>query len=158
MLSDKNYQIDEFGCIKTNISKNGAVVAKWRSREWGVDSFGYARLSYKKFSFKVHRIVYAKYSGNMLIDGLTINHKDGNKLNNHMGNLEQITNSKNQIHKYRILKFPHTKGNKKISFEIANKIRDERTSGAKYNYLVAKYGLCKSSISYIVNYRTWNNI
>lgn len=49
-----------------------------------------------------HRLVYETFCGN-LIDGLVINHIDGNKLNNHMDNLEQITVQKNQEHSCKIL-------------------------------------------------------
>ena len=50
-----------------------------------------------------HRIVYETFCGN-LVDGLVINHIDGNKLNNHMDNLEQITIQKNQEHSHKVLK------------------------------------------------------
>lgn len=33
-------------------------------------------------------------------EGATVNHKDGNKLNNHFLNLEYATRSENQIHAY----------------------------------------------------------
>lgn len=49
-----------------------------------------------------HRLVYETFCGN-LIDGLVINHIDGNKTNNHMDNLEQISVQKNQEHSYKIL-------------------------------------------------------
>ena len=42
----------------------------------------------------VHRLVAAKYIG-VCPDGMEINHKDGDKLNNHWMNLEYVTHSEN---------------------------------------------------------------
>lgn len=55
-----------------------------------------------KKHYLAHRLVYETFCGN-LVDGLVINHIDGNKLNNHMDNLEQITIQKNQEHSFKIL-------------------------------------------------------
>jgi hypothetical protein len=44
----------------------------------------------------LHRLIASTFIGN--IDGLTVNHKDGNTLNNTIENLEIVTQSKNNIH------------------------------------------------------------
>jgi len=57
-------------------------------------------------TYKVHRLIcYAFHSiegKNNLIDydDLQVNHKDGNKLNNHADNLEWVSNSENMFHSY----------------------------------------------------------
>ena len=53
----------------------------------------------------VHRVIYAKFGGKLKND-LMINHIDGNPANNNINNLELVTNSVNQLHRYRILKKP----------------------------------------------------
>lgn len=46
----------------------------------------------------VHRLVAIAFLGEK--NGLEVNHKDGNKQNNHVGNLEWVTKSENQKHRY----------------------------------------------------------
>lgn len=48
---------------------------------------------------RVHRIVAAAFYG--IHEGLTVNHKDGNKENNHVDNLEWLTLSDNHKHAYK---------------------------------------------------------
>lgn len=114
----------------------------------------YFNVSFKGHKICAHRIVYAKFVG-PLSQHLSINHIDGNPSNNKPSNLELVTQSENNLHSYRVLKKKPVKGYKKISKELADLIRFERSCGLKYKDLVEKYKLCKSTISYIVNNKTW---
>ena len=65
-----------------------------------IDQYGYIYYNLKNTVNKyvaIHRAVWECFGGN-LIDGLVINHKDGNKLNNHINNLEQISPKQNINH------------------------------------------------------------
>lgn len=48
--------------------------------------------------YSIHRLVYSAYGEEELDPKKAINHKDGNKSNNSIGNLEQITFSENNQH------------------------------------------------------------
>lgn len=48
----------------------------------------------------VHRVVVETFIGPIAVN-LEVNHKDGNKQNNHLGNLQVVTPSENQKHAYR---------------------------------------------------------
>ena len=156
LIKDPNYMVLEDGNILTKITRTGKVSVKgvWRSSEW-VRNDGYREISYRGRHLASHRIVYAKFIGK-LIDGLTINHEDGNPKNNSKENLTQMTIGENKKHSYRVLKRSPTMGNCKINLSIANEIRKKRKVGYTYMELAKKYCLCKSSISYIVNYKTWD--
>ena len=54
----------------------------------------------------VHRLVAEVFLNK--IDGLEVNHKDGNKHNNCVDNLEWVTKSENMLHRTHVLK--NTKG------------------------------------------------
>lgn len=49
----------------------------------------------------IHRIVMEAFYGKSQLE---VNHKDGNKANNALANLEYVTHSENQLHSYRVLK------------------------------------------------------
>ena len=49
--------------------------------------------------FRIHRLV-AKYFVDGYFEGAVVNHKDGNKLNNHYSNLEWVTQQDNIKHYY----------------------------------------------------------
>jgi len=69
-------------------------------------------------TWKVHRLVMLTYKWKSNLD---VNHKDWNKSNNHIDNLEYCTRSENAIHSYYILWNKKTDIQKKISAESCRK-------------------------------------
>ena len=116
---DSNYQVSQSGKVR---SKNRVIPTKCR---WGKDTFKYlkgrelkpckigagylsVRFNFRGKSYYIHRLVAEHF-----IDGdksLDINHKDGNKENNSVDNLEFVTKSQNMLHSTYIL------GNKRGQF------------------------------------------
>ena len=125
-------------------------------------STGYLRISIgnwrkgRKRNYSVHRIVYLALIG-PLDPEKVINHIDGNPLNNSPSNLELVTQAQNNLHRYRILKRPGVKSNCRIDQNTAVQIRADQQSGLSNQQLRKKYGLAKSTISYVVNSRTWKS-
>ncbi len=91
------------------ISEEGEIISLKRNRRIspfhkkgvnGERSYLRASLSKdgRKKKFFVHRLVANAYLGSPISEAFFVNHKDGNKLNNHFSNLEWVTMSENQIH------------------------------------------------------------
>lgn len=107
-----NYYISNTGFarnIKTGNLIKGKITGKGYI-EWCFSIKG------KKKSFLAHRLVYQLF-GEPLKKGLVINHKDGNKQNNDIANLEQVTNTKNILHSYYELGHKNIKSVGKYSLE-----------------------------------------
>lgn len=63
----------------------------------------YLYLNNKSCSFLVHSIIYDLFGERVLEKNEQINHKDGNKQNNNINNLEAISRSDNMKHSYYVL-------------------------------------------------------
>lgn len=104
----------------------------------------------------VHRLVAECHLPN---NNIQVNHKDGNKKNNNVSNLEWVTNSENQIHAHRIglKKNGIDLWNGKFTKEDILKIKELSNSGVK-GYIIAKQmGCTKSTISDIINNKRYKN-
>lgn len=91
--TDGEYQVSDTGLVKT--TKTGRILRPSVSRH------GYERVCLFKMDrerrYRVHRLVAMAFIPNP--DNLPqVNHKDGNKRNNHVSNLEWITNEDNMHH------------------------------------------------------------
>ena len=99
-----NYSVSDDGRVKNN--KTDKILTPYP------DSNGYLSVCLcrdgERSTKRIHRLVAETFIPNPL--GLhEINHKDGNKSNNHKSNLEYCTRSYNMLHSYRTLgKKPHS--------------------------------------------------
>lgn len=98
------YLVSNWGRVK-NSQTNKLLKGK-------ITSAGYRefclRIDGQRKSFRAHRIAYEVWISK---DINIINHKDGNKLNNHISNLESVSNSENvmkAIYETRVKTFPKT--------------------------------------------------
>ena len=115
---------------------------------------GYLRASIGGKLRFVHRLVAEKYIPNP--DNLPqVNHKDGNKLNNSVDNLEWVSNQQNRDH--AIKNGLHFCGEKcswaKLTWDDVNYIREH----TEFNNveLSRKFHVTHSTIGSIRNYKSW---
>ena len=144
------YQVSDFGQIKSldRLVKNGensSHIKKGRIRKQAVTSTGYKMVNLsvnKKVKyFKVHRLVMAAFFGE---SQLTVNHKDGNPINNHISNLEYCTQAENLEHALNT-------GLRK-SYRIYEKeILADYKKGMSVNEIVDKYKTSFKSINHLLD-------
>lgn len=104
------YEVSNFGQIRSLPRKcwNGQnyFILKPRILKQGTMDNGYKKVNLYKdkvgYRWLVHRVVAMAFlEGDFSLD---VNHKDGNKANNHVENLEWATRSENCLHAKRVLK------------------------------------------------------
>ena len=93
ILIDKKYYVSNLGRFKNSY---GTIMDNYKTNE-----NGYIRVYIHKKTFALHRLVAITFLENPE-NKETVNHKDGNKLNNNINNLEFATNKEQQIHKFEI--------------------------------------------------------
>lgn len=94
------YMIDESGNVYATRYKEPKIISPFFSKGRNGEN-KYKRVSLSKHGIRkkyfVHRLVAETYCDGHR-EGLIVNHKDGNKTNNHFSNLEWVTYSENNIH------------------------------------------------------------
>jgi len=112
-------------------------------------------------SAHVHRLVAAAFCENTDAK-IQVNHKDGDKLNNHADNLEWVTPSENRQHAWDIGLQPRTEahrqsavnaghGRRIFTMDQANEIRRQYAAGGISQHKLARiYGTSQAIISGIV--------
>jgi len=125
----------------------------------GISNSGYRLVSLGNRSHCVHCLVAEAFIPNPENKN-TVNHKDGDKLNNRPENLEWATYSENLFHKCRVLGLGSGESHYRTSFKEDDilDIRALRFSGAKIKDIAKSYGEKRETISAIVNHRSWKNI
>lgn len=112
----------------------------------------------QKFYFR-HRLVMICFNYIENYDQLQVNHKDGNKLNNSLDNLEWCTNQENRIHAVQFglaasLSGENNPASKLLETQVIEIIQD-LLNGIPYSEICKKYNCSKSTISAIKNKRNW---
>lgn len=146
------------------VTKDGKIYRDGYQQKYRLNKYGYPfyRLTRngKKIDLLIHRIVWAKYGDKPLEEGLVINHKDGNKENNDISNLELVYQAENNKHAYATGLRQPVKGHVVNSQSFADQIRQDHANGMSYNTIITKYRnmgykIGKSYVSQIINNKIW---
>lgn len=151
-----NHKISSLGRLKSfGVKKEGVIINGF------VDKDGYRRhfMRYKNKSKNklAHRLVAETFIPNPE-NKTQVNHKDGNKLNNKVDNLEWCNCQENITHAcktgLRKNKGEHNIKSKLKGYEV-NQIKHALSSGVKPKDLAKEYGVTRSTIYDIKNKKTW---
>ena len=99
----------------------------------------------------LHRLVASTFIGD--IEGKTVNHKDGNTLNNAIDNLEIVTQLENNIHAIQTGLMPtgEKHGKTKYTDEELLTALQEIVAGASVKSTAKKYGITQSYLNKVKN-------
>ena len=152
-----NYLINKLGQVFSVRLKK--IISPWVNRK------GYYVVSLwsknKAKKYKVHALLCLTfYDAEYLAKGLCVNHKDGNKLNNSLSNLEIVTFAENYSHALRTGLF----NNKGVRHKLAVLSEEDATDIFKSHNkvpqieLALKYNVSKSCIQSIQYKHTWSHL
>ena len=134
--------------LKTGTNEHGYLVA-------------YLNTDGRKKNFLVHRLLADAFLPKV-IDKNFLNHKNGNKLDNRLENLEWCTISENAIHAYKTgLKLP-IRGERhklaKLSDKKVLEMRKLRELGATQVELSKMYNVSRRAVRNVLSYLSWKHI
>jgi hypothetical protein len=154
------YAVDQAGDVYSLARKNGMGSRKRTRLRATKICRGYKSVTLckngKLRSYTVHRLVAQTFVGNSK-GYKQVNHKDGNKLNNSVSNLEWCDASYNQNHARRLgLQGGELSNTAKLTTERVRDIRSAYSKGTTtMKRLGESYGVNEQTISKIINYKTW---
>lgn len=102
------YEASDMGRIRSldrtvgNKGSGGCYNVKGRILKPSVAKNGYLVVNIGRKTAFVHRLVYEAFVGR-IPKGMTINHRNGNKADNRLCNIELATYSENHLHAFRVL-------------------------------------------------------
>jgi hypothetical protein len=151
------------------ITRDGQLISPSRKNPVGgyINTTGYREtgLPFKgrnAVKLLFHRLqAYQKFGDAMFEEGIEVRHLNGNPLDNSFDNIAIGTQSENSMDKKpevrkRAAKIAASKQKKLTETEVVE-LKTLRKQGWKYADLMVKFGLAKSTVSYIVNDKTYQD-
>ncbi len=120
-----------------------------------LSSSGYYQVSLTKNHTKryVHRLVAVAFLGEFTKEKPQVNHKDGNRLNNNVSNLEMSNQTENLIHAHRVL--GHKPHNIKLTKDKAKTIRTAYRGGTPQRQLAKQFGVSVMTINRLIRFKQY---
>lgn len=151
------YQISSYGrfrsvkrseqkIIRTDVNRGGYVFVRPQTN---------GRSTRK--NVRIHRLVAAAFLG-PCPDGFEVNHKDGNKLNNRVKNLEYVTPSENSVHKLRMGLSDQIGESHYKAKLTAQQVREIRSSLKPYRIIAQEFGIGYFQVSRIRRHVDWAHV
>lgn len=162
------YQVSNLGRVKSLGGKIGTCKRKEKLRSISFTKDGYAKVRLLRNgedkTMRVHRLVAEAFIPNPDNKG-TVNHKDGNKQNNIVTNLEWVDRSEQMHHAYGLgLKTSRSgiyNSNAKLTEAQVREIKKIYVPQSKQFGTVAlaeKYGVSNRVIGLIINNKSYKNV
>lgn len=161
----EDFKIANYYGLDYKIYPDGTIVGpkrgkiKQRENADGYMEVTLGTMSNRHAGVRVHRIVAEQFIPNPL-NLPEVNHKDYNRKNNHVENLEWISHINNVRHSVKVGHYDNQKGESngrsRVTMEDVKNIRQQYNDGARVSDLAKKYEIGWSTVYNIVTYKTWN--
>ena len=145
------------------VTKDGRVFGPRGERSTNPKKSGYVQVSMskngKRNDFYVHRMVAELYIPNPN-NKPEVNHKDGNKANNHVFNLEWATREEQMQHAKQTGLMPDRNGQNNGQSKITDKDRQTihylKSLGWLQKEIAEEFGIDRSRVSHILSQKYWS--
>ena len=165
------YEVSNTGKVKTKDRvvkcNTGEGIKKAKEMKSKTDRYGYSgitlRIGKRILQTGVHRLVAKAFIPNPE-DKEQVNHIDGNKLNNHVTNLEWVNNKENSAHAVRTGltngKWELGENNPAVKLDTATvlKIRSMYAEGISQIAISKQLDICSRNTHCIVRRKSWKHI
>lgn len=163
---EKGYLIYKDGKLFWTVSRKAGVIKPLKEPvEVKTVLKGYKVISKmvngKRVQARQHRVIYARFNGlEALNEADTINHIDGNRMNNRIENLECVTREENEQH--AILNGLKKRGSQHAKAKLTEKevieIKRMLKQGMKIRHVAKIYGVEEHIVGDIKRNRTWKHV
>ena len=155
------YDISDFGRVKRTKASNNTYLG--RILKPTTNKYGYKVIHLSNngidHNYKVHGLVARTFIGPRG-KGMQVNHKDGDKENNRLDNLEYVTPSENAFHAYRIglmSQLGENHNRHKITEEDVREIRRMAKSDT-HQSIADAFNISRPNVSLIVARKRWSHV
>ena len=112
-------------------------------------------------NIRVNRLQAYQKFGDALFSCDEVRHLDGNHKNNSWDNIAIGSKSDNELDKPKAVRVRSAKTaartQRSLSDSEVRQLRRDRVNGKTYAQLMVKYGIAKSTVSYVVNRKTYRD-
>jgi HNH endonuclease/NUMOD4 motif len=156
----QDYAVSDHGHAKRVTGGPGAFAGRLLNPITNLGGYLQVKLGAKGPICTVHSLVLAQFVGPRPT-GAEINHKNGNKRDNRLENLEYMTHMENDVHANLVLgvKPRGTKhGMSKLTDAKVREIRRLRKEGQTLWAIANRYGITAANVDYISKGLTWAHV
>ena len=158
-VEDWPYEVSDFGRVRRVGGGKGTRLGKPMVPFHNPNDYERVTLHVdgRRSHVSVHSLVTAAFLG-ACPEGKERNHKDGDKRNNALSNLEYLTRSENLAHAYRI-GLLCTKGERNGASKLTeSEVLEIRASTGKHRDIAMRYGICRSTVGMIKQRKLWSHL
>ena len=157
---DSIYEVSNFGQVRRVGKSRGATVGKVLRAHRKPNGYLFLDLycCQQRQVVYVHRLVALAFLG-PIPEGYEVNHKDGDKTNPHVENLEYVTRTQNMAHALAVGLAPQGESvhSAKLSQDDVHEIRS--LEGSCSQHAIARmFGVSRSTVEDILARRTWREM
>lgn len=157
LLTEKGYFVDKEGNAFSPFTKQRIG---YFSKTLPYELIGY-KSGNAKVNILIHRLqAYQKYGEALFEPGIVVRHLNGNPLDNSWDNIVIGTVQDNMLDIPQEERVEHAlkaaRVKRKLNWEDMEQLRKDRENGDTLKVLSSRYKIAKSTVSYIVNNKTYN--
>lgn len=155
------YEVSSLGRVRTLVTRHQSPAG--RMKRFGKCRAGYPQvclaIGSKKIQCRIHILVARAFIGEPP-PGHVVNHRDGDKWNPRLGNLEYVTSAENVAHAFSTGLMPvgEQRSDAKLCEDDVRAIRQMCDAGTPTRILASRFGVSRRAVRKIVAREMWKHV